>query len=204
MHTAGLGAGHRAGTAPRWPSWPRSPAAKAAGAAHLDELTAGLDLERFVLFSSIAATWGSGFAAGVRRGQRVPGCAGRAPARPGPGRGVDGVGPVGRRRDDRPRGRGAAAAARAAADGPAAAGAGAGAGARRRGNAGHGGRRGLGAVRPPFTAAPAQPADRGPARGPAGPGRARPRTTARGGREPAPSWDGSWPGCRRPSRTGYW
>jgi acyl carrier protein len=35
-------------------------AAKAAGAAHLDELTAGLDLDAFVLFSSIAATWGSG------------------------------------------------------------------------------------------------------------------------------------------------
>jgi acyl transferase domain-containing protein len=35
-------------------------AAKAAGAAHLDELTEGLDLDAFVLFSSIAATWGSG------------------------------------------------------------------------------------------------------------------------------------------------
>ena len=35
-------------------------APKAAGAAHLDELTAGLDLDAFVLFSSIAATWGSG------------------------------------------------------------------------------------------------------------------------------------------------
>jgi acyl carrier protein len=35
-------------------------AAKAAGAAHLDELTAGLELDAFVLFSSIAATWGSG------------------------------------------------------------------------------------------------------------------------------------------------
>jgi acyl transferase domain-containing protein/NADPH:quinone reductase-like Zn-dependent oxidoreductase/acyl carrier protein len=35
-------------------------AAKASGAAYLDELTAGLDLEQFVLFSSIAATWGSG------------------------------------------------------------------------------------------------------------------------------------------------
>jgi NAD(P)-dependent dehydrogenase (short-subunit alcohol dehydrogenase family)/acyl carrier protein len=34
-------------------------AAKAAGAAHLDELTADADLEQFVLFSSIAATWGS-------------------------------------------------------------------------------------------------------------------------------------------------
>jgi short-subunit dehydrogenase/acyl carrier protein len=35
-------------------------AAKAASAALLDELTAGLDLDQFVLFSSIAATWGSG------------------------------------------------------------------------------------------------------------------------------------------------
>jgi acyl transferase domain-containing protein len=34
--------------------------AKTAGAAHLDELTAGLKLDAFVLFSSIAATWGSG------------------------------------------------------------------------------------------------------------------------------------------------
>jgi acyl transferase domain-containing protein len=34
--------------------------AKAGGAAHLDELTAGMNLEAFVLFSSIAATWGSG------------------------------------------------------------------------------------------------------------------------------------------------
>jgi acyl transferase domain-containing protein len=34
--------------------------AKASGAAHLDELTAGMDIEAFVLFSSIAATWGSG------------------------------------------------------------------------------------------------------------------------------------------------
>jgi short-subunit dehydrogenase/acyl carrier protein len=34
--------------------------AKAAGAAYLDELTAGMALEQFVLFSSAAATWGSG------------------------------------------------------------------------------------------------------------------------------------------------
>ena len=34
---------------------PRRPAA-----AHLDELTADLDLDAFVLFSSVAATWGSG------------------------------------------------------------------------------------------------------------------------------------------------
>src|SRR5262249_50109772 len=35
-------------------------AAKAAGAVHLHELTAGAGLEQFVMFSSIAATWGSG------------------------------------------------------------------------------------------------------------------------------------------------
>ncbi|WP_452750458.1 type I polyketide synthase [Streptomyces celluloflavus] len=32
---------------------------KAVGARHLDELTAGLDLDEFVMFSSISATWGS-------------------------------------------------------------------------------------------------------------------------------------------------
>ncbi|MEU3408248.1 type I polyketide synthase [Streptomyces sp. NPDC006670] len=35
-------------------------AAKAAGARHLDELLADRDLDAFVLFSSVAATWGSG------------------------------------------------------------------------------------------------------------------------------------------------
>jgi candicidin polyketide synthase FscB len=39
-------------------------AARAGGAAHLHELTAGLNLERFVLFSSAAATWGSAGLAG--------------------------------------------------------------------------------------------------------------------------------------------
>ncbi|WP_246150110.1 type I polyketide synthase [Streptomyces qinzhouensis] len=33
--------------------------AKAAGAVHLDQATAGLDIDEFVLFSSISATWGS-------------------------------------------------------------------------------------------------------------------------------------------------
>src|ERR1700728_901695 len=63
MHAAGaaesvpLGpatvAGLEAGAAP-----------KAAGAAHLDELTAGMGLDGFVVFSSIAATWGSGLQPG--------------------------------------------------------------------------------------------------------------------------------------------
>ena len=35
-------------------------AAKAAGATWLDELTRGMDLDAFVLFSSVSATWGSG------------------------------------------------------------------------------------------------------------------------------------------------
>jgi acyl transferase domain-containing protein/acyl carrier protein len=60
-------------------------AAKAGGALVLDELTAGLDLDAFVLFSSGAATWGSrllgGYAAanafldglaGARRGRGLP------------------------------------------------------------------------------------------------------------------------------------
>jgi NADP-dependent 3-hydroxy acid dehydrogenase YdfG/acyl carrier protein len=38
--------------------------AKAAGAAHLDELTRDMDLDGFVLFSSIAATWGGGLNSG--------------------------------------------------------------------------------------------------------------------------------------------
>ena len=77
-------------------------AAKAIGAAHLHELTAGLGLERFVLFSSIAATWGSGLQAGysaanafldaLAEHRRGHGLAGTAVAWE----------PVGRRRHDRP------------------------------------------------------------------------------------------------------
>ncbi|WP_028933453.1 type I polyketide synthase [Pseudonocardia spinosispora] len=39
-------------------------AVKTAGTMHLDELTRGLDLDAFVLFSSISATWGSGLQPG--------------------------------------------------------------------------------------------------------------------------------------------
>ncbi|WP_346731512.1 type I polyketide synthase [Actinacidiphila reveromycinica] len=39
-------------------------AAKASGAAHLDAVTADLDLDAFVLFSSASATWGSGWQPG--------------------------------------------------------------------------------------------------------------------------------------------
>jgi acyl transferase domain-containing protein len=55
-------------------------AAKAAGATHLDELTQNLDLDAFVLFSSAAATWGSG-GRGRRGGGAWGGQAGGARAR---------------------------------------------------------------------------------------------------------------------------
>jgi acyl transferase domain-containing protein/acyl carrier protein len=63
FHTAGLGQG----TELRETTLAETAAmtgAKAAGAAHLHELTEGLDLDAFVLFSSIAATWGSGLQPG--------------------------------------------------------------------------------------------------------------------------------------------
>ncbi|MEV4141491.1 type I polyketide synthase, partial [Dactylosporangium sp. NPDC049742] len=46
-------------------------AGKAAGAQHLDELLAGRDLDAFVLFSSIAAAWGSGGQAAYAAGNAV-------------------------------------------------------------------------------------------------------------------------------------
>ncbi|GAA2529149.1 type I polyketide synthase [Winogradskya humida] len=59
MHTAGVGPTAAVGdTTPEFMDAVLS--AKAAGAAHLHELTRDLDLDAFVLFSSISATWGSG------------------------------------------------------------------------------------------------------------------------------------------------
>ena len=80
---------HTAGVVDDGPCWTGSTrarlaavlAAKAAGAAHLDELTAGLDLDAFVLFSSAAATLGGAGQGELRGGERVPGRAGPAPAR---------------------------------------------------------------------------------------------------------------------------
>ncbi|HEY2261952.1 MAG TPA: SDR family NAD(P)-dependent oxidoreductase, partial [Streptosporangiaceae bacterium] len=59
VHTAGAGL-NAAVAQTSVPELAAVMAPKVAGAAHLDELTAGLDLERFVLYSSAAATWGSG------------------------------------------------------------------------------------------------------------------------------------------------
>ena len=64
--------------------------AKVAGAVHLDELTRGLDLERFVLFSSAAATWGSGGEPGYAAANEF--LNGLAQARLGQGRPATSVG----------------------------------------------------------------------------------------------------------------
>ena len=151
-----------------WPSWPRCWRPRRPARRYLDELTAELDLDAFVLFSSIAATWGSGGQRATRRRTRSWT---RWPQRRR-GRGlagdVGGLGSVGRRRDDRrARRRAQLRAARAAADGPrswrcAALGQVLDGGE----DAGDRGRRGLGAVRAAVHRAAAQPADRGPARGP--------------------------------------
>jgi acyl transferase domain-containing protein len=58
VHTAGV-AGAEPLTRTGLPDYTAVAAAKAAAAGHLDELTAGLDLDAFVLFSSAAGVWGS-------------------------------------------------------------------------------------------------------------------------------------------------
>jgi short-subunit dehydrogenase/acyl carrier protein len=63
FHTAGLGQGTELKDT-TLTEMAAMTGAKAAGAAHLDELTGGMDLDAFVLFSSIAATWGSGLQPG--------------------------------------------------------------------------------------------------------------------------------------------
>ena len=83
-------------------------AAKVAGAANLDRLLADTPLDAFVLFSSIAALWGSGEQSGLRRRQRLPGRPRRRPAVPWSDRHLDRLGPVGRRWHGRRRHRNAA------------------------------------------------------------------------------------------------
>ncbi|WP_128382158.1 type I polyketide synthase [Streptomyces cavernae] len=59
LHTAGTTLGYRELADTTVEDLAEAAAGKVAGARHLDELTAGLDLDAFVLFSSGAAMWGS-------------------------------------------------------------------------------------------------------------------------------------------------
>ncbi|MCP2170484.1 type I polyketide synthase [Goodfellowiella coeruleoviolacea] len=58
FHAAGVGAHHKIVDC-SWTDFEAVVSGKVGGARHLDELTAGVDLDAFVLFSSGAATWGS-------------------------------------------------------------------------------------------------------------------------------------------------
>ncbi|GLZ53138.1 type I polyketide synthase [Actinomycetospora sp. NBRC 106378] len=64
VHAAGVADGDAPAAGLSLPALDALLAAKIAAARHLDELTEGADLEAFVLFSSGAATWGSGGQAG--------------------------------------------------------------------------------------------------------------------------------------------
>ena len=174
-------------------------AAKAGGAAVLDELTAALPLEAFVLFSSGAATWGSstlgGYAAAnafldalaaARTARGLPAASLAWGAWDGPGMGA---GPAG---------------ARPAADRPAAHGPRPGhhrpgpRHRRRRPGPGHRRHR-LAPLHPPVHPAPPQPPPHRPPRG-----HPRPQPSPKPPPAPPARWPAGWPGCRPPGSTRRW
>ncbi len=143
-------------------------AAKAAGAAHLDELTRDLELNAFVLFSSVSALWGSAWLAGYAAANTFLDALAEERHARGLGRHVGDVGALGRRRDGRRRSGDPIAASRGARDGPGPGDRLTGAGHGQRAAAGHGRGRGLGAVFPDLHGATTEPPACEPGRANAG------------------------------------